>query len=58
MAEGCFMPQSWKEDFFEKLVERSHAEGDARLATAKLHPRKKTASYEHAQLQEFLINHL
>jgi hypothetical protein len=45
------MPQSWKEDFFEKLVEASHAAGDARLATAKLHPRKKIASYEHPHLQ-------
>jgi Holliday junction resolvase-like predicted endonuclease len=45
------MSQSWKEDFFEKLVEASHAAGDARLATAKLHPRKKIASYEHPQLQ-------
>lgn len=45
------MPQSWKEDFFEKLVEASHAASDARLATATLHRRKKTASYEHPQLR-------
>jgi Endonuclease NucS len=45
------VPQSWKEDFFEKLVEASHAAGDPRLATATLHRRKKTVSYEHPQLQ-------
>jgi len=45
------MSQSWKEDFFEKLVEASHAAGEVRLATATLHRRKKTASYEHPQLQ-------
>jgi len=45
------MPVSWKEDFFEKLVEASHTTGDLRLATATLHRRKKTASYEHPQLQ-------
>ena len=45
------MAQSWKEDFFEKLVEASHVAGDARLATATLHRRKKTVSYEHPQLR-------
>lgn len=45
------MAPSWKEDFLEKLVEASHAAGDARLATAKLHRRKKTASYDHPQLR-------
>lgn len=45
------MARSWKEDFFEKLVEASHAAGEARLATATLHRRKKTASYRHPQLQ-------
>ena len=45
------MPSSWQEDFFEKLVEASKRAGDPRLATAKLHRRKKTASYEHPQLQ-------
>lgn len=44
------MPRSWKEDFFEKLVEASRATGDARLATAALHRRKKTASFHHPQL--------
>ena len=39
------MPRSWKEDFFENLVEASHAADDPRLATATLHRRKKTASY-------------
>lgn len=45
------MPASWQEDFFEKLVEASRQTGDARLATATLRPRKKTASYQHPQLQ-------
>ena len=45
------MPNSWQEDFFEKLVEASKRAGDPRLATATLHRRKKTASYEHPQLQ-------
>src|SRR5438477_502359 len=45
------MARSWKEDFFEKLAEASHAAGDPRLATATLHQRKKTASYTHPQLQ-------
>ena len=50
-CEDGRMPHGWKEDFFEKLVEASHASGDARLATATQHPRKKTASYEHPQLR-------
>jgi hypothetical protein len=45
------MAGSWQEDFFEKLVEASKRAGDPRLATATLHRRKKTASYEHPQLQ-------
>jgi hypothetical protein len=45
------MPASWQEDFFEKLVEVSRQTGDARLATATVHPRKKTASYRHPQCQ-------
>ena len=45
------MPSSWQEDFFEKLVEASKQAGDPRLATATLHRRKKTASFEHPQLQ-------
>ena len=45
------MGRSWQEDFFEKLVEGAHAAGDPRLATATLHPRKKTASYTHPQLR-------
>ena len=40
-----------RETFFEKLVEVSKRAGDPRLATATLHRRKKTASYEHPQLQ-------
>ena len=45
------MAASWQETFFEKLVEASKRAGDPRLATATLHRRKKTASYEHPQLQ-------
>ena len=45
------MPSSWQETFFEGAVEASRRAGDPRLATAKLHRRKKTASYEHPQLQ-------
>jgi hypothetical protein len=40
---------SWQEAFFGRLVEASRQTGDARLATATLRPRKKIASYEHAQ---------
>ena len=45
------MSGSWQEDFFETLVEVSRQTGDARLATATVHPRKKTASYRHPQCQ-------
>jgi len=43
------MPASWQEHFLEKLVAAAHSAGDGRLATAALHRRKKTASFEHAQ---------
>ena len=46
------MPPSWQEHFFEKLVAASHGEGDVRLATATLHRRKKTASFQHPQLRK------
>ena len=46
------MPPSWQEHFFEKLVAASHSEGDVRLATATLHRRKKTASFQHPQLRK------
>jgi hypothetical protein len=45
------MPGSWQEDFLERLVESSKRAGDPRLATAALHRRKKTASYQHPQLR-------
>jgi hypothetical protein len=45
------MSPSWQEHFFEKLVTASHNVGDARLATARLHRRKKTASFQHLQLR-------
>ncbi len=45
------MAASWQESFFERLVEASRQTGNARLATATVHPRKKTASYEHPQCQ-------
>jgi len=45
------MAGSWQEDFFERLVEASRQTGDARLATATVHPRKKTASYQHRQCE-------
>jgi hypothetical protein len=45
------MAPSWQEHFFEKLVTASHDVGDARLATATLHRRKKTASFQHSQLR-------
>ena len=44
------MALSWQEDFFEKLVEASQ-HVDARLATGKVHRRKKTASFHHSQLR-------
>ena len=46
------MASSWQEEFFEKLVEASHDAGDPRLAAAKLHRRKRTASFEHRQLRK------
>jgi len=42
---------SWQELFLEKLVAAAHAAGDDRLATAALHRRKKTASFQHAQVR-------
>jgi len=44
------MPRSWQEDFFERLVTVSRQTGDPRLASAKLHPRKKTASFTHSEV--------
>jgi hypothetical protein len=46
------MPASWQEQFFEKLIAASHDAGDERLATARLHRRKKTASFQHPQLRK------
>ena len=43
------MALSWQEDFLQKLVEAS--QGDARLATAKLRPRKLRVSFEHPQMR-------
>ena len=45
------MPATWQEHFLEKLVAAAHASGDERLATAALHRRKKTASFQHAQVR-------
>jgi hypothetical protein len=45
------MPATWQEHFLEKLVTTAHAAGDKRLATATLHRRKKTASFQHAQVR-------
>ncbi len=45
------MASFWQEVFFENLVEASRQTGDARLATATVRPRKKTASYQHPQCQ-------
>jgi hypothetical protein len=42
---------TWQELFLEKLVAAAHAAGDDRLATAALHRRKKTASFQHAQVR-------
>jgi hypothetical protein len=42
-----YVPRSWQEDFLEQLVTMSWQTGDLRLASAKLHPRKKTASFTH-----------
>lgn len=40
---------SWKDDFLQKLVEISQS--DARLASAKLRPRKLVVTFEHAQMR-------
>jgi hypothetical protein len=45
------MPGTWQEHFLEKLVAAAHASGDDRLATAGLHRRKKTASFQHGQVR-------
>lgn len=45
------MPPTWQEHFLEKLVAAAHAARDERLATARLHRRKKTASFQHAQVR-------
>lgn len=41
------MPRSWQADFLERLVTVSQQTGDPRLASAKIHSRKKTASFAH-----------
>lgn len=43
------MVTSWQEDFLQKLVEASQS--DARLAMAKLRPRKLRVSFEHPQMR-------
>jgi Endonuclease NucS len=45
------MPRSWQEVFFERLVTVSRQTGDPRLASTKLHPRKKTASFTHPEVR-------
>ena len=45
------MPATWQEHFLEKLVAAAHAAGDERLATAVLHRRKKTVSFQHTQVR-------
>jgi hypothetical protein len=45
------MAATWQEHFLEKLVAAAHAAGDERLATAVLHRRKKTASFQHGQVR-------
>jgi hypothetical protein len=45
------MAATWQEHFLEKLVAAAHAAGDERLATAVLHRRKKTVSFQHAQVR-------
>jgi hypothetical protein len=45
------MPRSWQEDFFERLVTVSHQTADPHLASAKLHPRKKIASFTHPEVR-------
>jgi hypothetical protein len=41
------VPRSRQEDFLEQLVTVSRQTRDPRLASARLHPRKKTASFTH-----------
>lgn len=43
---------SWQEHFLEKLVAAAQAAGDQRLATAALHPRRRTASFQHSQVRK------
>lgn len=45
------MPSSWQEHLLEKLVVAAHAAGDGRLATVKLHRRKRTVSLQHPQMR-------
>jgi hypothetical protein len=45
------MAATWQEHFLEKLVAAAHAAGDERLATAVLHRRKKTVSFQHGQVR-------
>jgi hypothetical protein len=42
------MPRTWEEYVLERLVTISLQSGDRRLATAKLHRRRKSASFLHA----------
>lgn len=42
---------SWQEDVLETLVAAAHLAVDRRLSTAALHPRKRTASFQHAQVR-------
>lgn len=49
MTVATNMALSWQEDFLQKLVEASQS--DARLATAKLRPRKLRVSFEHPQMR-------
>jgi len=44
-------PDLGKRTSFERLVTVSQQTGDPRLASAKLHPRKKTASFTHADVR-------
>lgn len=46
------MPSSWQEHFLETLIAAAHAADDRRLATAAVHRRKKTASFQHAQARD------
>lgn len=45
------MLASWQKQFLERLVAAAHVAGDDRLATATLHRRKKTVSFQHAQVR-------